>query len=79
MERQKQWIDAFFYIFNLHWDKVDNYRIDKYLMFVRYQLNEILHFLKKHSYNKETVLTWFNDHVKRLFLDENFVSKGIPL
>lgn len=79
LEKQKQWIDAFFYIFNLHWDKVDNYRIDKYLMFVRYQLNELLRLLKKHSYDSESVLDWFGAHLKRLFLDENFVSKGIPL
>jgi hypothetical protein len=34
--RQKLWFEAFLYIFNLHWDKVDNYRIDKYLMILRF-------------------------------------------
>ena len=35
-QRQKDWFEAFFYIANLHWDKVDNYRIDKFLMFLRF-------------------------------------------
>jgi len=36
IQRQKEWFEAFFYIANLHWDKVDNYRIDKFLMFLRF-------------------------------------------
>lgn len=46
LDRQKQWFEAFLYISNLHWDKVDNYRIDKYLMFLRMQLHEVLKCLK---------------------------------
>ncbi len=46
-DRQKAWFEAFAYIFNMHWDKVDNYRIDKYLLFLRFQINEVLSFLKK--------------------------------
>jgi len=38
-ERQKQWFEAALYIFNKHWDKVDNFRIDKYLMLVRNLFN----------------------------------------
>lgn len=79
LEKQKEWFEQFLYIFNLHWDKVDNYRIDKYLMFIRFQLHEVLHFLKKHDYAKETVLDWFNEQMKGLFLNENEMSKGIPL
>lgn len=60
IEKQKEWFEQFLYIFNLHWDKVDNYRIDKYLMFIRFQLHEVLHFLKKHEYDREKVLNWFN-------------------
>ena len=55
VDKQKVWFEAFLYISNLHWDKVDNYRIDKYLMFLRYQLNEVLQFLKAHEYNDENV------------------------
>lgn len=58
---------------------MDNYRIDKYLMFIRFQLNEVLQFLKKHNYCRETVLNWFNEQVKSLFLRDNEMSKGIPL
>ena len=35
-EHKKIWFEGFIHIFNLHWDKVDNYRIDKYLMFLRF-------------------------------------------
>ena len=38
-EHKKQWFEGFLHIFNLHWDKVDNFRIDKYLMFLRFQFN----------------------------------------
>ena len=36
--KKKLWFEQFLYIFNIHWDKVDNFRIDKYLMFLRFQL-----------------------------------------
>jgi len=35
-DKKKQWFEQFLYIFNSHWDKVDNFRIDKYLMFLRF-------------------------------------------
>jgi len=40
--RQKQWIEAFLYIFCKHWNKVDNFRIDKFMMLVSLQLNQCL-------------------------------------
>jgi Nucleolar protein,Nop52 len=79
LERQKQWFEAFIYISNLHWDKVDNYRIDKYLLFLRLQLHEVLLWLKQHSYARETVQDWFNGQLSALFKGENTTSKGIPL
>ena len=39
VERKKEWFSQFVYIFNLNWDKIDNYRIDKYLMFLRFMFN----------------------------------------
>lgn len=33
--QKQEWFQAFLYIFNLHWNKVDNFRIDKFLMFLR--------------------------------------------
>lgn len=44
-ERKKEWFAQFLFIFNLNWDKVDNFRIDKYLMFLRMQFNQLLRFL----------------------------------
>ena len=49
-DRKKEWFEAFLYVFNLHWDKVDNYRIDKYLMFLRFQFHEVLQYLKQVGY-----------------------------
>ena len=40
------WFEAFLYIFNKHWNIVDNFRIDKYLMFLRLQLSSMFSFLK---------------------------------
>lgn len=45
-ERKRAWFEAFLYIFNKHWNIVDNFRIDKYLMFLRHQFNALFEFLK---------------------------------
>ena len=37
--RKKAWFENFLYIFNSHWDKIDNFRIDKFLMFLRFMLS----------------------------------------
>lgn len=79
VEKQKLWFEAFMHIANLHWDKIDNYRIDKYLMFLRFQLNEVLHFLVKHNYDQELALGWFKSQMKRLYSNDELVSRGIPL
>ena len=42
VDRQMKWFEAFIYTFNIHWDKVDNYRIDKFLMLLRFQFNHVL-------------------------------------
>ena len=49
-QKQRKWFESFLYIFNLHWDKVDNYRIDKYLMFLRFQFSEVLTYLRDQNY-----------------------------
>mmetsp|Transcript_29886 Transcript_29886/g.29052 ORF Transcript_29886/g.29052 Transcript_29886/m.29052 type:complete len:115 (+) Transcript_29886:92-436(+) len=56
---QKKWFQAFIYIFNIHWDKVDNYRIDKYLMLLRFAFNAVIKFLKESGYSSEN-LEWFS-------------------
>ena len=40
--RQKLWIEAFLYIFCKHWNKVDNFCIDNFMMLVSLQLNQCL-------------------------------------
>ena len=60
------WFDNFLYIFNMHWDKVDNFRIDKYLMFLRFQFKALLVFLKETEYK---YIGWFQTSLKKLFSD----------
>ena len=62
----------------MHWDKVDNFRIDKYLMLLRMQLKEVLEMLKVQAYKKE-LMYWFNVQISRLFVEVNLICKGIPL
>ena len=63
--RQRQWFEAFLYVFNKHWNIVDNFRIDKYLMFLRHMFNETLGFLKSVDYaNLE--LEWFSNKMFKL-------------
>jgi len=50
VERKRQWFEEFLYVFNIHWDKVDNFRLDKYLMFLRYMFNQVLTFIKTKEY-----------------------------
>ena len=57
--KQKQWFEACLYIFNKHWDKVDNFRIDKYLMLVRNIFSAVFSVLKKTGY-QEADLDWLN-------------------
>jgi len=68
LERQKQWFDAFLYIFNKHWNKVDNFRIDKFLMFLRYHISAVMVMMKNNDY-KEDLVAWFNDMVTRTVAD----------
>lgn len=62
------WFEQFIYIFNHHWDKVDNYRIDKYLMFLRFMLRELFVFLKAENYSSDKT-KWYRKIIFRLFKD----------
>jgi Nucleolar protein,Nop52 len=42
-------------------------------------LHEVLLFLKANNYDQDQVMTWFNGQIKKVFLEENTISKGIPL
>jgi hypothetical protein len=63
-----QWFDAFLYIFNKHWNKVDNFRIDKFLMFLRFQLSGVMSMLKENKYRTDLV-SWFTTMITRTIED----------
>lgn len=81
-ERKKEWFAQFLYIFNLHWDKVDNFRIDKFLMFLRFQFNQLLKFLQQ-SQGEAAVLEWYQSMMLQLFVNSQHggadTATGIPL
>ena len=76
-EHQRQWFEAFLYIFNKHWNIVDNFRIDKYLMFLRFQLSALFTFLKQGEYTTSD-LDWLSTSLISLMLDPT-TALGIPL
>ena len=41
-ERKVEWFSEFLYIFNKHWNKIDNFRLDKFLVLVRMQVHELI-------------------------------------
>ena len=53
------WFESHLYVFRKHWLSVDNYRIDKFLMMMRFMTAEALSFLKSADYKKEEV-EWLN-------------------
>jgi len=67
-EHKMQWFDQFLYIFNSHWDKVDNFRIDKYLMFLRNMFNQVVQFLKTKSYEKK-YMKWYQKAIFKIYND----------
>lgn len=75
--RQRQWFEAFMYVFNKHWNIVDNFRIDKYLMFLRLQFAALFAFLKQADYSKQE-LSWLSDLLVTLMADGT-TALGIPL
>jgi hypothetical protein len=79
--KRRKWFEASMHVFNLRWNQLDNFRIDKYLMFIRFQLNAIFTFLKETNYD-EGVMKWYNKLLLNLFLksqkSDNAVV-GIPL
>jgi hypothetical protein len=54
----------------MHWNKVDNYRIDKYLSFLRFMFGQSLQFLKDNQYSKnKELITWYQDMLLKILLD----------
>ena len=65
---KKQWFQAGLYILNKHWDKVDNFRIDKFLALLRHLFAQALLFLKETAYEDET-MAWLQEQLNKLFGD----------
>lgn len=66
-DRQKQWFEACLYIMNKHWDKVDNFRIDKFLMLIRAMFNCSFQIFKVTGY-KAHDLKWFDSLLQKWLL-----------
>jgi hypothetical protein len=67
-DRQKLWLESCLFILSRHWHKVDNFRIDKYLMLVRFTINQCFEILKKTHYQAKD-LSWFSDTLKSFLVD----------
>ena len=65
------------YILNKHWDKVDNFRIDKFLALLRNMFSQVLTFLKETNYDQSHI-EWLTSMLENLFLD-NLSAVGICL
>ena len=76
-ENKQQWFTACLYILNKHWDKVDNFRIDKFLALLRHMFSQVLSYLKSTGYS-ESAVTWLHSLLDKLF-QENASAQGICL
>ena len=65
------------YILNKHWDKVDNYRIDKFLALLRHMFSQMLNYIKEQDYSAQ-VIEWYEKTMLRYLLD-NLSAQGICL
>lgn len=77
IEHKMQWFQACIYILNKHWDKVDNFRIDKFLALLRHMFAQAIIFLKSTGYKAEYV-SWLTGLMSKLFND-NLSAQGISL
>lgn len=60
---------------------MDNFRIDKYLMFLRFQFNQLLGFLQKNQ-SDASLLQWYQSLILKLFVNSRqgeLIASGIPL
>ena len=76
-ERKRQWFQACIYILNKHWDKVDNFRIDKFLALLRHMFSQVLGYIMSTGYEAESV-QWLQGMLDKLFSD-NLSAQGISL
>lgn len=81
IQNKKVWYENFLYIFNSHWNKVDNFRIDKYLMFLRFMFNQLLRLLKETNNDLE-LTQWYQKIILDVFLNSQkqaLTASGIAL
>lgn len=69
IDKQKKWFEAFIYIFNKHWNKVDNFRIDKYLLLIRKMLNAVITVMRDNKYENE-LMNWMQEQIKNILSTE---------
>ena len=58
-----------------HWDKVDNFRIDKFMMLVRHVISEVFSVLKLSHYDQ---ITWLSDFLSK-FINAPLAAQGLLL
>lgn len=75
--RKTEWFEQFLYIINKHWNRVDNFRIDKFLALIRFYFNALLEFLIKAPKHIE----WYQRIMFNYFLktEDNSTAVGIAL
>ena len=76
-EHKQEWFKACLYILNKHWDKVDNFRIDKFLALLRHMFSQCMTFLKENDYSQDLV-EWFQALLNKVFND-SISAQGISL
>lgn len=76
-EKKQQWFQAGLYILNKHWDKVDNFRIDKFLALLRHLFSQVLTYVKETQYDSATV-SWLSALLEKLLLGD-LSAQGISL
>lgn len=76
-ERKQQWFQACLYILNKHWDKIDNFRIDKFLALLRHMFAQVLGYLKSTGYEHGPV-QWLQGLLQKLFMDQ-LSAQGVAL
>lgn len=77
-ERRKSFFDAALYILNKMWDKIDNFRIDKFLGLLRHLFAQALLLIKENQYATE-LTSWMNEILLNRILLDDLAAQGIAL
>lgn len=77
-ERRKSFFDAALYILNKMWDKIDNFRIDKFLGLLRHLFSQALLLIKENDYAPE-MTSWMSNLLSKRILLDDLAAQGIAL